>query len=563
MSRRTLPLRAQAFLTLVGLLVVAVAAGSVLVILLLRSEMEGQYEQRALAVARAVAADPAILVAVRADDTPAVQARAEAVRQRTGALFVVVTDERGVRLSHPNPGLLGQRVSTDPSRVLAGAEVTGLERGTLGLSARGKVPLRSSDGTVVGEVSVGIAAGEVSRRTAELVGDALVFTGCTLLAGLVAAAGFAARLKRQTLGLEPWEMAELLREQEAVLHGVADGVLAVDAAGLVTVCTAEAARLLGTAPVVGTPLDDARLAPRIRDVLTGRRPVHGEVAVLGDKAVLLTGRPVVRDGRDLGHVLTLRERSGLDDLSSELEALRAFSDALRAQSHEYTNRLHTLAGMLQIGHVDDARDYLRELSADPLSVDTENILWVRDPYLRGLLVAKRATASEHGVDLRLVPGSRVGGRLTAPLDAVTVLGNLIDNGVRAAASGARRPAAVDVSLLSDGVDLEMAVADSGDGVPAGLAGQVFDDGVTTDSDTSRPHGTGLALVRQVARSHGGDVALADAGGGEHGALFVARLPGLVTPSGEAAGVRGASAVPGAADGCDGPVAVAASGTADR
>ncbi len=545
MFRRALPLRTQAFLTLVGLLVVAVAIGSSLVVLLLRGEMERQYEQRALAIARSVAADPAIVQGVTADDTPTVQRLAEAVRLRTGALFVVVTDDHGVRMSHPNPAELGQRVSTDPSRVLAGAEVTALERGTLGLSARGKVPLRSAGGVVRGEVSVGIPAGEVSRRTAELIRDALVFTGCTLLAGLLAAAGFAARLKRQTLGLEPWEMAELLREQEAVLHGVADGVLAVDTSGVVTVCTAEAARLLGTAPPAGTPLAAAGLAPRVHDALIAGRPLRAEVAVLGDKAVLLTGGPVVRDGRDLGYVLTLRERSRLDDLSTELEALRAFSDALRAQSHEYTNRLHTLAGMLQIGHVDDARDYLRELAADPLSVDTDDIVWVRDPYLRGLLVAKRATAGEHGVDLRLVSGSRVGGRLAAPLDAVTVLGNLIDNGVRAAASGRRRPATVDVSLLQDGLDLEMAVADSGDGVADQLAGQVFEDGVSTDPDTSRPHGTGLALVRQVARSHGGDVRLADAGGGEHGALFVARLPGLVTapPGGITAGREGGDAVP--------------------
>lgn len=539
MSRRALPLRTQAFLTMVGLLVVAVAIGAALVVSLLRAEMEDQYEQRALAIARSVAADPAIVQGVVAEDTSTVQRLAEAVRLRTGALFVVVTDDRGVRLSHPNPAMLDQLVSTDPSRALAGEDVTAFERGTLGLSARGKVPLRSADGAVRGTVSVGIAAGEVSQRTAKLISDELTFAGCTLLAGLLAAAGFAARLKRQTLGLEPWEMAELLREQEAVLHGVADGVLAVDAASQVTVCTAEAARLLGVAPVPGTPLVDARLAPRIHDALIGRRPLLGEVAVLGDKAVVLTGGPVVRGVRDLGYVLTLRERSSLDELSSELEGLRAFSDALRAQSHEYTNRLHTLAGMLQIGDVEEARKYLRQLAADPLSVDTEDIVRVRDPYLRGLLVAKRATAGEHGVELRLIPGSRVGGRLAAPLDAVTVLGNLIDNGVRAAAAGNRRPATVDVSVLHDGVDLEMAVADSGDGVPAWLADAVFEDGVTTDTDTSRPHGTGLALVRQMARSHGGDVVLADAGGGEHGALFVARLPGLVVPVGVGDGsVRG-------------------------
>jgi two-component system CitB family sensor kinase len=390
--------------------------------------------------------------------------------------------------------------------------------------------LRGVDGVVIGEVSVGISAAELSEHSAALVRDALAFTGLALIAGLVAAAWFARRLKSQTLGLEPSDLAELLREQEAVLHGVADGVLAIDTQGTITVCSAEAARLLGSAPSPGTPLSAAELAPRMQDVLARRRPIRGEVAVIGDKAIVLTGRPVSRDGQDLGYVLTLRERSRLDDLSRELEALRAFSDALRAQSHEYTNRLHTLAGMLQFGDVDVARTYLRELAADPLSVETEDIVCIRDPYARGLLVAKRATAGEHGVELRLVPGSRVVGRLSAPLDVVTILGNLIDNAVRAAAGGVRRPATVDVSLLSDGDDFVMAVADSGDGVPEGLVDRVFEDGVTTAPDRTGAHGTGLALARQVARSHAGDIVLADAGGEQHGALFTARLPGVLSES---------------------------------
>jgi two-component system, CitB family, sensor kinase len=142
-------------------------------------------------------------------------------------------------------------------------------------------------------------------------------------------------------------------------------------------------------------------------------------------------------------------------------------------------------------------------------------------------VAKRAVAGEHGVQLRLVPGSWVPGRLSAPLDVVTVLGNLVDNAIRAAAQGARRPGAVDVSLLPEGPDLLLAVTDTGDGVAPDLADRVFEDGVTTRADDDGRHGIGLALARQVARSHGGDVVLEDPGGATHGALFAARLTGPV------------------------------------
>src|SRR5204862_444615 len=72
------------------------------------------------------------------------------------------------------------------------------------------------------------------------------------------------RLKRLTLGLEPHELAELLQEREAVLHGIGEGVLAIDTDGRVSVCNDEAARLLGVAPPAGTPAADLDLPPRLR-----------------------------------------------------------------------------------------------------------------------------------------------------------------------------------------------------------------------------------------------------------------------------------------------------------
>src|SRR4249920_2257495 len=113
MSRRRPRFATQVLLVQVGVLLLIVGTGFALVALLMRAELEKQNEQRALAVARSVAADPLIVGDVAAHDpSPEVQQRAEAVRRRTGVLFVVVADERGIRYSHPDPALIGQRVST-------------------------------------------------------------------------------------------------------------------------------------------------------------------------------------------------------------------------------------------------------------------------------------------------------------------------------------------------------------------------------------------------------------------------------------------------------------------
>jgi two-component system CitB family sensor kinase len=452
----------QALLLMLGVLVLVLGAGFACVVWLLSNELDTQYEQRALGIARTVAADPAyaqdIMSAVPSASGDA-QVRAEQVRRRTGALFVVVTDIHGIRYSHPNVSLVGQRVSTDPSEALAGREVVAMETGTLGLSARGKVPMRDSAGAVVGEVSVGIDARAVHQRLMQLLRGAAGFALVALFVGGAGAVWLARRLKRQTLGLEPSELTELVREHEAVLHGVQDGVVSIDSHGRVGMTNGAARELLGAAVLPGAAADHV-LPSRLAELVRDRTETTEDLVLAGERALAVTLRAVEHGGRDLGTVLTLRDRTHLEDLGRELDTVRALFDALRAQSHEYTNRLHTLAGLLQLGHVGEAQDYLQELSDDPV-VDGGRL---RDPYVRGLLAAKAAAASERGVQLRLTEGSELSEALAAPLDTVTILGNLVDNAVRAAAAGPRRPAWVDVALALDGDTLHMAVSDSGSGV---------------------------------------------------------------------------------------------------
>jgi len=234
--------------------------------------------------------------------------------------------------------------------------------------------------------------------------------------------------------------------------------------------------------------------------------------------VLVTRLLVRREGRDLGSVLILRDRTDLDGLARELEATRALTDALRAQAHEHSNRLHTLTGLLHHGDVAEASEYLSSLRQAGTWVSG-----IDDPYLAGLLAAKSAAASESGVTLVVSEATWLEGRLSQPLDTITVVANLLDNAIRAAAEGAREPRTVELTLLGDGTDLVVHVVDSGDGVPAGDIDHVFVHGFTTRPADRSGHGIGLALARHTARAHGGDVRLLSPGGEEHGAVFEARL----------------------------------------
>jgi two-component system CitB family sensor kinase len=351
-----------------------------------------------------------------------------------------------------------------------------------------------------------------------------------LAVGLAGALGLARRLRRTTMGLEPEDLADLLREQAAVLGGVREGVVAVDRHGRVSVTNPEATRLLGRELVRGTSVDEDAVGPEVVELFSQEPPPAGTLRVIGDRVLLCTRLAVSRDGRDLGQVLILRDRSDLDHLARELEATRALTDALRAQAHEHTNRLHALTGLLHNGDVDEAKAYLEEL--------TEAATWVPgvdDPYLAGLLAAKAASSSEAGVRLSVTDTTWVEGKLEHPLDTVTIVANLLDNAIRAASHGGRQPAWVEVTLLSDGGDMVVHVTDSGDGVPADVASSVFDHGFTTRTGDSLGHGIGLALARHTARAHGGDIWLASPSGPGHGAVFEARMCDVLRQQGTPAG----------------------------
>ncbi len=508
----------------VGVVVLVIGVGFLLVGYQLQGELTNQYQQRALAVAHAIAADHEIWSAAQAGDPQhAIKTEAEAARVASGALFVVVTDRDGIRLSHPNPDLIGKRVSTDPSQALAGKDVVSVEQGTLGLSARAKVPMRNDSGAVVGEVSVGFAVGEISSQVSHLIGWTGLFLGGALLLGVAGSAALSRRLNRLTLGLEPHELAEMVQEREAVLHGVKEGVLAVDPAGRISVSNGEASRLLGVKLETGQPIEGVELPARVRSVIDEGEPVDNLITVAGERVLVVNHRPVRREGRNLGGVLTLRDRTDLEALTRELDAVRALTGALRAQRHEFANRLHVLSGLLQTGHTNEAIDYLATVSSGPIAGPVAST--VKDPYLQAFLGAKTAEAAEKAVQLRVSETAWVPGRITAPAEVTTVVGNLVDNALEAARLGQRRPAWVEVDLLADGDTLHLTVVDSGDGVPEALREDIFRDGVSTRDGAER--GLGLVLARQAARGKGGEVSLAAEHSDNHGAVFVARLPGVL------------------------------------
>src|SRR4051794_33398886 len=530
-GRPTLPFTRQMLLLQVGVLLAVVGLGFSLEAWQLHRSLEQRFEQRALDVARTLSTQPGLADAVLTRDQPAVQRRALAVQHATGALFVVITDDAGIRLAHPNPDEIGKVVSTSPDEVLAGREVANIERGTLGLSARGKVPLRTASGTIVGEVSVGFDASDISAALLRLLRTTALFLGGGLLLGVGGTWLLTRLLKRRTFGLEPSDLAELVREREAVLFGVSDGVVALDEAGVVTMANTEARRLIGLPLEPGDRLVDLDLPGPLRRALDDRTGITS-VAVVGERVLVVTHRTVQHATRPLGSVITVFDRTEVENLTDELDAVRLMTQALRAQRHEFANRLHTVHGLLHAGGpdrpaevaasaADDAAEYVDALLGAPDVLIADDSQAIAPATVRAYLAGKIAEAAELGVGLELSEGSWVPRKLAAPVEVITVLGNLVNNALEAAHEAAVRPARVVVDLLADGADLVVSVANTGCGTPAARLPPLFGEGVPPRGSE---RGLGRGIVRSTAESLGGTAEVSHPGGDGALTVFVARLP---------------------------------------
>jgi two-component system CitB family sensor kinase len=514
-----------------------------------RDQLDRQYRQRALAIAHTVAGIPTIGQAIEyADGGDVVQTIAEQIRRDSGAAYVVVIDRAGIRHSHPNPELVGQNVG-EPVVALDGRDRVDTDPGKPLPSARARVPLRGPSGNIVGAVSVGFLESTVS---AELWREALPFglyAALALAVGVAAAYLLARRLKRSTYGLELHEIAALLSEREAMLHGVREGVVTLNLADRVSLANDEARRLLRLGGnVVGRRLDELVAKGRLRDVLSGTAPVGGlqsgnvadggEIVLTDEHCLEVNRMPVRLGGHDLGAVVTLRDRTELEGLLRELDTVRGLTDALRAQGHEFSNRMHTLTGLLELGDFDEALRYIGDTESSHGMLLESVRERIGSPLVAGLFLAKATVAAERGVELVLTGVSVLEDARGQGKALLTVIGNLLDNAIDAAVSGPaargpargaapgdpdRAPARVVLDVRQDDDSIRIAVTDTGPGIPADALEAVFQDGFTTKPPRRGVRrGLGLALVRRVVQHLGGRIQAA--AGDNGGATFTVVLP---------------------------------------
>ena len=446
--------------------------------------------------------------------------QAESARKNSGSQSVVVGTADGTVLASADPAELGAPLDMGGSTVLEGRGWTGVRDRPSGPVAVAMAPILSDTGRTVGFVAVRREQPSTLDGLRDAAPNLLTYLGVASLIGIAGSLLVARRVKRQTLGLEPPEIAGLVEHRGAMLHGIREGVVGLDTRGRVTLVNDEAIRLLRIpGDAVGRTLEELGVRAEVLEVLLSGEVVRDRAVGSHGRVLVVNRLPISSHGRPIGSVTTLRDRTELLELRRELELTRHVTDTLRAQAHEFDNRLHTIAGLIELGEADEAVRFVHRVTSSRSEFSAAVTSAVRDPSVAALLIAKASQAAELGVDLQIAPDSSLP-VLPAELsgDVTTVVGNLVDNALDAAASAPQRWVEVSLGLVDSEVDV--VVRDSGPGVPPGMEKEVFRRGVSTKETGVGERGIGLSLVHLLCTRRGGDVTASSDGG----SVFTARLP---------------------------------------
>ncbi|BDG62036.1 ATP-binding protein [Caldinitratiruptor microaerophilus] len=477
-----------------------------------------------LKLARLLAEMPEVRAGLAAPDPAAVlQPLAERLRRTLGVDLIVVIGMDRIRYSHYDPRYVKTLYSAgDEARALRGESYVS-KCSCVGVqSVRGLAPVRAPDGRQVGVVVVGTFVDNVAAGTRQLQAALGVSLAVSLAVAAAAARWVARSIKASLFGLEPPEIASLLRERELILQSIREGLVAVGRDGRITLMNEAARALAGVqGDPVGRPADEVVPELRLVDLLAGDSAQEDVEVFLGQRVVLLSRIPVTEGGRVVGALVTFRDKTEVTRLAEELTGVRRFVEAVRAQNHEFLNKLQTLAGLIHLGSYDEALAFIAQTTRGRQEAMGRLLAAVRDAATVGLLMGKLSEAQEKGVELVVDPGSRVNA-LPPHFDSsamVCVLGNLVENAIEALAAGPRGARRVTVAVREEPDHLHLEVADNGPGIPPDMRTRIFRRGVSTKSPG---RGLGLYLVRARVEQAGGEITVDCPP--EGGSRFVVRIP---------------------------------------
>lgn len=478
--------------------------------------------------AKIIASNDSIITAVKHRDYKRLATIADKLQSGTDFDYVVIGDTNSIRLYHPNPEKIGYPMQfTKPGALEKGESYFITGKGSIGMAMRAKTPIFDDDGKISGVVSIGYLISKIdSWRSDFLLPMAGVFI-LLLLVLMLLSWFFAAHIRRQMLGMEPKQIARVVRQQEALFSSVYEGLIAVDPDGYITAINRSARKMLGLSSPgrkwLGKPVSEV-VQPA--DFFTQQIAEKRQDAMVNFNGLsVIANREAIRSGDELlGAIISFRSKDEIATLNAQLTQIKQYVESLRTLRHEHLNWMSTINGLLQMKEYDKVLAMVQgESQAQQQLIDSLRGAFA-DRQVAGLLFGKVQRARELGLTMTIVPGSQLH-QLPEGLDSTefaAIVGNLLDNAFEASLRTQQGNKVVELYLSDEGDDVIIEVADQGCGVPEALREKIFEQGVSTRTDEPGEHGIGLYLIASYVRRCDGVITLED--NSPCGTLFSLFLP---------------------------------------
>ncbi|WP_299012904.1 sensor histidine kinase [uncultured Photobacterium sp.] len=492
---------------------IVIAVTTAIFFLLQNSHIEG-IKARGLELARVVACDPVVIDAVEAKNSGQaydLQSYVETIRTRTDASYIVVVDKKAERLTHPNPDRIGKHFMGDDiiPAIVDGAEFSSVASGTLGKAIRNFSPI-ILNGEIIGTVTIGYLSEKASTILYQQFGYIGLLIVLVYLLAIGITGAFVFKMKRTFLDYEPEFIVNKFREHEMVLNSIRDAIIAVDHNMNITTINNSALKLLsmgvpGRYDYVNQPLSRYS-APLSHLVLSSQEAFHQGEFNIGKINYRANIYPIKNPKGPRGHVIVFFANLDRNELETEVTNLKNYSALLRSKTHEYSNKLNALSGMLQIGKYNEAVDFIQQETDRCQSIIRSIVMSVTDSAVAGLLLAKFNKASEIGVKFTIDEDINLSGyEKNISEKFVTMLGNLIDNALLASWQNREQvEPEVQVYLSDRSNHIIIEVQDSGAGVPEDITDRILEFGVSSKNDDEQ-NGIGLYLVKQLVDYFHGNI----------------------------------------------------------
>ncbi|WP_181555843.1 ATP-binding protein [Thermaerobacillus caldiproteolyticus] len=470
---------------------------------------EEELRQRALLTARTVSELPEIkhYITGTQNERSLINVIVERVRIIHGANYIVVLDMNKVRLSHPVPKMIG-RIShgADEGPAFAEHTYTSKARGEIGTVIRAFVPVMNREHQQIGVVIAAYQLPSFIEVLASLKVEIFITTTLSLLFGGMGAWLLASHIKRQMFHLEPHEIAKLLVERTETFNAMHEGVIAIDTDEKITIFNDKAKQMLGIhGDVIGKPIRSVIPDTHLPEILTINQPIYNKELQLGSLTIWSNRIPIKVNGQTVGAVAIFQDRTEVKKLAEELTGVKAFVSALRVQNHEYMNKLHTIAGLIQLGYKEKVLEYVFHMTEEQEELTRFLSKQIHNESISGLLLSKISRGKELGIRVIIDRHSRLNA-FPSPLDHhdfVIILGNLIENAFDSFQGIIDREKEIYISIEQNEEILSLSVEDNGCGIDAQHLKHIFDEGFSTKATSGR--GIGLHLVRQIVEKGKGQI----------------------------------------------------------